>query len=94
MKKSREEILACRSADCVWDHDAIADALTLRFPGTGKIDVKKLCRSWLDDRKLSKQTLLQCAMLARQVSGIRAKSMAKSAYANPRGYLEFLHGEL
>lgn len=95
MKKTREEILECRSPDCGWSLEQIDAAMSARFPGTKPIDIKKLVRSWLDDKKLTDATLLQCAMLARRITRVYIKGgMGNGPMANPRGYLEHVHAEL
>lgn len=72
MEKTRRELLDARAPRCKWTEEELTAALAARFPGAGPIDMEALIESWLADGTLSFATVVQCAILARKVTGIRA----------------------
>ena len=48
----------------------MADAIALRFPGTGDVDLKLLCEAWLADPGLSHGDLGYCAYLASKLAAV------------------------
>ncbi len=72
MELTRTQLLDARAPLCKWSDDELTAALAARFPGTDPINMEALIASWLADGTLSRATLIQCAILARKATGIRA----------------------
>lgn len=73
MEKTRKELVDARAPRCQWTEEQLTEALAARFPGTDPIDMEALIAAWLADKTLGFATLTQCAILARSVTGIRAR---------------------
>ncbi len=75
MMVSRAQMEAVRHPDCLWSATAMANAIEVRFPGGGDVDLANLINAWLGDPTLPHGTLAQCAILASNLARIQVRGV-------------------
>lgn len=90
MMVSRAQMEAARHPRCRWTARRMADAIEVRFPGAGDVDLKLLCEAWLADAGLSHGDLGYCAYLASKLAAVSTGG----SLIQPRGKLRELIANL